>query len=228
MNRRSFLQQCGFVTAGIALSGGMGLLPGRLLASHRRIRGFSLNLITDRPDEMVVRIEALIDRLNLPLGNLKFKEVSLSGTQVGDIVLVRNDLLIDYRSSQDDFSEGLLALAREFGLPRKMNAPALLRFYAQPRAQAAKQISVYRKNVLVRQYNIDSEVDADEIEGQNGSVVLTIKDKQTSIRAASCKHKTCMKMGRIRKPGQNLVCIPNQIRIAIQGENEFGIDSLSF
>jgi hypothetical protein len=48
------------------------------------------------------------------------------------------------------------------------------------------------------------------------------------IVSASCKHKTCMKLGAISRPGQSLVCIPNRLRVVIEGGNDFGVDGITF
>jgi len=37
-----------------------------------------------------------------------------------------------------------------------------------------------------------------------------------------------MNMQPISKPGENLICIPNQINISISGINSYGVDSITF
>ncbi len=66
------------------------------------------------------------------------------------------------------------------------------------------------------------------IEGLKGHVDIRIKNKSASIISATCKHKTCMNMEAISRPGENLVCIPNQINISIAGKSLLGVDSITF
>lgn len=53
-----------------------------------------------------------------------------------------------------------------------------------------------------------------------GTNKLVIKDGKAYIEEASCPDKQCMKQGKISKPGEMLVCLPNRVVIKIVDANE--------
>ena len=89
-------------------------------------------------------------------------------------------------------------------------------------------INIFRGNTLIKQLPLNNDIENYRVEGMKGHVDIKIRNKYVSITSASCKHKTCMNMEPISKPGQNLICIPNQINITIAGKNAFGVDSITF
>lgn len=53
-----------------------------------------------------------------------------------------------------------------------------------------------------------------------GTNKLVIKNGTAYIEEASCPDKQCMKQGKISKPGEMLVCLPNRVVIKIVDANE--------
>jgi len=56
-----------------------------------------------------------------------------------------------------------------------------------------------------------------EVEGPLGITRITVEKKHVWISQASCPRKICMRQGKISKPGESLVCLPNQIVVSIEG-----------
>jgi hypothetical protein len=63
------------------------------------------------------------------------------------------------------------------------------------------------------------------LNGPMGKTEVIIKKGQAWISDAPCSHQICRHMGRIRKTGQMLVCIPNRIIIKIEGSQDPEIDA---
>jgi len=54
------------------------------------------------------------------------------------------------------------------------------------------------------------------VQGQLGTVDIRIQDKKVWVTKSSCPHKICMRMGKISKAGQMIVCVPNQVVITLR------------
>lgn len=65
------------------------------------------------------------------------------------------------------------------------------------------------------------------ITGANGGTnLLVIEDRAARIEEASCPDGVCVHTGRIRRNGQSIVCLPNQVVVEIVSdtENSSGVD----
>ena len=65
------------------------------------------------------------------------------------------------------------------------------------------------------------------ITGVNGGTnLLVIEDGAARIEEASCPDGVCVHTGRIRRNGQSIVCLPNQVVVEIVSdtENSSGVD----
>lgn len=227
MERRNFLKLAASGAVAVTALKGSLLQPRGLMAAMQNLGSLSLSVLTDQPDIAIARFERLFNQFDLNTRTLTFEDFIVPGVQTGDIALVRNNTLVDFRKSQDDFSRKVLQIAREIKVPREMRDPVLLKF-TTPDSQKATTINVYHRQALVKQFDITDRMDGEEIHGTKGALFLTLNHRHARIVDASCKHKTCINMGSINKPGQNLVCIPNELRIAIAGENKLGIDGVVF
>ncbi|RMF61577.1 MAG: NusG domain II-containing protein [Calditrichaeota bacterium] len=228
MNRRTFIKTCVAAGAACAVPGSLSLFPKGLYAKSEQPASFSLDLLTDDPDTAARALEALIKHLRLPATGLKYQEMLISGAQVADLTFVENNRLVDYRAARGEVAAQLREVAARFGLPKKIENPVLVSFASAMPEGKADKVLVFQEEHLVGQYRLDDDVDGAQIPGAKGAVILRVKQKRAEVVWSSCKHKTCMKMGRIGKPGQNLICIPNRVRVAIAGQKASGIDALSF
>lgn len=228
MDRRNFLKQCALIASGFSVSKGVALWPNSLFAKQIYLENFSLALITNKHDKAILKVEGLIKNLNLKNKNIKFSEYSMAGNHVGDIVLIRDNNLINFRAAHDDLSQHVLDISRELDLPQSLQNPVFMKFDTESNSLTPNFINVFHKNVLIDQFDINVDRDSHPIKGSKGLVIISIKNKSVRIISSSCKHKTCVKMRSINKPGQNLVCIPNEIRITIAGRSEIGVDGISY
>ncbi|OHB28652.1 MAG: hypothetical protein A2X84_06280 [Desulfuromonadaceae bacterium GWC2_58_13] len=54
--------------------------------------------------------------------------------------------------------------------------------------------------------------------GPLGDTLLEIRDRQACITSSPCPHKVCIGMGRIAHRGELLACVPNELLVRIEGE----------
>ena len=65
-----------------------------------------------------------------------------------------------------------------------------------------------------------------EVEGPLGITKVIIKDGEVWVENSPCREKICMRMGRIKRTGDQLICIPNRVVVEIEGDIEY-IDAVS-
>ena len=222
MHRRDFLTKSALAVGGAFA--GVQTLMGRVDAA---LPGFSLDLVTADPERAIDAAQSLIKGAGLGNDAVRFEEHQLVGTHTGDMAFGRGSKLIDFRRSGSAVASRLTRVARQLGLPRRMDDPVLLQFSTRSGRSAATELHVYSGDVLIQRKSLHHNHTAERIENTHGYVDLAIADGSARITAASCKHKTCMKMGAIGRGGQNLVCIPNQIRIAVAGRGPSIVDGIA-
>ncbi len=67
--------------------------------------------------------------------------------------------------------------------------------------------------------------DADyTIEGVGGCNHLVIENGSAYLSDADCPDKLCVKMGRISKEGQSIICLPHKVVIGITGGGKDEVD----
>ncbi len=228
MDRRAFLKHSAIWTVGLGIGPALSRLASPLLAAPRANGHFVLNLLTDQPELAADRVVEILKSARLPLGKVKFRQATLSGRHVGDVALIRNHELVDYRTAGDGLSRRVLELAQRLELPRVVEHPRWLKFWSEADAPQAQRVNVFHRNVLVDQFEIRQHLDAVQVRGSQGGVTLKIEKGQVRVLSASCKHQTCVKLGPISRPGENLVCIPNELRIEIEGAGPSEVDSRAF
>lgn len=228
MKRRDFLKYSSLILPATAAMGMIGPFANKVFAAVQNGDSFSLSVITDQPSRTIHTIEQAIKNSEYGKSTLEFTEYLLKGRHVGDIAYVKSQTLIDYRKRNDDFSILLDDSASSLSLPRTLDNPVILRFSSQQDLLEPGSVNIFRGDALVNQLSLDNDKELYRIEGLKGYVDIRIKNKSVSIISASCKHNTCMNMEPITKPGENLVCIPNQINISITGKSLLGVDSITF
>ncbi len=228
MKRRDFLKYSSLILPASAAMGIINPFTKNVFAAVKNTGSFSLSVITDQPSRTIHSIEQAIKNSEYGKSALQFNEYRLEGRHIGDIAYVKAQKLVDYHKRIDEFSMLLDESANSLSLPRVIENPTLLRFTSQQRVLEPSGIDIFIGDTLLKQVPLERDVDNLRIEGLKGYVDLRIKNKSASIVSATCKHKTCMNMEPISKPGENLVCIPNQINISIAGKNRFGVDSITF
>lgn len=94
-------------------------------------------------------------------------------------------------------------------------------------------VRVYSNNSISEEFNLSDE--GIHVIKDNGNELLTfeIKDEYVNVLSASCKDKLCVHQKKIKKSGESIVCLPNNIMIQIidnsnnkDNSNEF--DAITF
>ena len=228
MNRRDFLKYSSLILPATTVMGVINTFTNKVFAGTRNNNSFSISVITSKPSGTIHLIEQAIKNSEFGKSALQFSEYKLNGRFVGDIAFTKSQQLIDFHKKTDEFSSLLNDTANSLSLPGIFDDPVMLRFSSEQNRLEAGNINVFRGETLVRQISLDKNLDHFRVEGLKGHVDFSIKNKSVKITAATCRHKTCMNMQPISKPGENLICIPNQINISIAGKNSFGVDSITF
>jgi len=227
MERRDFMRKAALLAAGFSIARPASGFSARLLAKTGGANRFSLSLLTDAPVVAIEAIEQLLKFLPQPEQNLLFTEHRLAGQHIGDIAVVENGRLLNFRQEASEFSSHVRDLSRLLGLPKKLNDPVLLAACKRQQGTLPKKLSVFHDNTLIEQLALHDPLDY-AIDGAKGSVTLAIENHSARITQASCRHKTCMQMGSVARCGQHLVCIPNRIRISIEGGRESEVDGIVY
>ena len=228
MKRRDFIKQISFITSGLVLSNSLPLFLRKAVAGEASRSPFQLSIVTDRPDEVLAKLENLLQSQVLPRSSLKYAEYTLPGEHLSDMALIAGGRLINFYRPQDDLTRGLMEIAHQFGMPRRVENPVLMQFSQDTVDAQPEKLQVFVRNQLVEEIRFDDHRDYFRVAGIRGFVALSVRQGKASIVESSCRHKTCMKMGAIRRPGQNLICIPNQVRVVVAGQNAAGVDGIVY
>jgi len=65
------------------------------------------------------------------------------------------------------------------------------------------------------------------VQGPLGVTLIRVKDGKVWVAKAPCPQKICMKMGKISRAGEVIVCIPNKIFIKIEGKAKQVLDGIT-
>ena len=76
-------------------------------------------------------------------------------------------------------------------------------------------------NEVYKTYSLDQTVSEQiRIETKNGVNTIHIGDGCVYMKSSSCKDQICVHQGKICRPGEMIVCLPNKIVIEVTGENK--------
>jgi hypothetical protein len=59
-----------------------------------------------------------------------------------------------------------------------------------------------------------------DVEGPLGVTRVIIEDGEVWVEESPCREKICIKMGKIKRAGEQIVCVPNRVIVEIEGERE--------
>jgi hypothetical protein len=65
-----------------------------------------------------------------------------------------------------------------------------------------------------------------EVMGPLGVTVVNIEDGEAWVSESPCRDKICIKMGKVARPGEHAVCIPNRVIVQMAGARD-SIDGIS-
>lgn len=227
MNRREFLKASSLFLSGTLIAGS-GIFNKKAFAEIAGNSVFSLDVVTDKPDLAIQKIDRLLKSSSLKNHRIDFAQYQLAGDYTGDIAFVKSGQLIDFYKTDDRLSNRLRETAKELSLPRSFKDPTLLRFFSGTTGATAKTVDIFRGDILIDRLPIKNNISDYRAVGEKGHINVAVRDGSARVVSASCKHKTCMELGAINRPGQSLVCIPNRLRVVIEGESNFGVDGITF
>ena len=95
----------------------------------------------------------------------------------------------------------------------------------RPKKQDGTAVLVYVDGKEVCRFLL-SEDRRERIEGVLGECYLVIQDRQAFLEESPCPDHYCEKQGKIRKEGEQIICLPNKIIIDMIGEKEEDIDMI--
>ena len=112
----------------------------------------------------------------------------------------------------------LLAAALVFG--------AVLAAVLLLRASGCGTVEVRVAGTVTAGYPLDRDASYTITGANGGTNLLVIEDGAARIEEASCPDGVCVHTGRIRRNGQSIVCLPNQVVVEIvsETENSSGVD----
>ncbi len=105
---------------------------------------------------------------------------------------------------------------------------ALVGFWVNWRTlrEPGQAVLVERDNYLLYKLPLDK-AGQYTIPGAVGGLTLRIADGKVWVARSTCPHKICMRMGKISRPGQIIVCIPNHLIIRIAGKTAPSFDVIT-
>lgn len=213
MNRRTFFKISTLSLGAAAAIGITGAPLKRLFASAKGNNNFSIELITDDASRAAKLAEEYISGLDLRRGALSYSEYTSDKTESGDIVLINDGQLLNYKTGMGHMERGAREIANALGLPRIIGSPRRLKFSTIDTGSAAGSFLVFHKEKLVRKIDASAGNVNLTLNGTRGEVQLNISSRKARIVSSSCTHKNCVNSGSISLTGESLVCIPNEIHI---------------
>ena len=84
----------------------------------------------------------------------------------------------------------------------------------------AGRVTVKVDGKVTGSYSLDND---QEIEINNGSNILTIKDGKAKMTEADCPDKLCVHQRAISKYHESIICLPNKVvvEVTVGGDSEF-------
>ena len=86
-------------------------------------------------------------------------------------------------------------------------------------------IKVQGRIVRIVELSGDGNKAAYSVRGMMGRSTVEVEGKRIRMSEAPCPDRICVKQGWIERPGDFIVCIPNQVEIYIESGN--GLDALT-
>lgn len=85
----------------------------------------------------------------------------------------------------------------------------------RPRSRGEVAVVVGPKGV-VAEVRLDR-ADTLAVEGPLGTTYVAVGGGEAWIFSSPCPYKLCVRSGSVRRPGEVVVCIPNQVAVVIRG-----------
>ena len=79
------------------------------------------------------------------------------------------------------------------------------------------QVIIYEDQKEIGRYDLNTDT-TKEIQTAKGMNILEIKNGMAYVTEADCPDKVCIRMGKISKTGENIVCLPHKLVIQVEGD----------
>lgn len=224
MNRRTFLSLGATSLAAIGLVKGNKLFAGNLVPAKQN--SFSLKILTDKPELAIKYTSAILP--NLTKKNIRINETPLQGSFIGDITLTQNGRLVNYKSANSIAAEQLRSIGKILQLPKNISNPVLISFSTPETNSEPEKVQIFRNNIMVDEFDLKSVNKIHTVSGIKGELSFSLKNGKVKVVDTSCKHKTCMHIGEIHHSGQEIICIPNNIRLYLTGGSYKAPDAILY
>ncbi len=212
MNRREFI----FKTTLVG-----GLLAGsKLLAlpkkpTHSKLT--ALYVLTDEPDVALELLQQYIPQFFSK--NVDYHESEMVGNFVGDVVASNHSGIIDYKHISQFGNNSIATIAKKLNLPRSVSNPTLLTFLNSG-LSTPESVSLFVDSKLTEIIPANS-TERIRLVSTSGELYANISQGKVWVEGSSCKHKNCEHQGKIYRAGEQIICIPNHIRIELSGQNKY-------
>ncbi len=67
-----------------------------------------------------------------------------------------------------------------------------------------------------------------DVKTEYGYNLVEISKEGAAVIDASCSDKTDVRMGKITKPGQTILCVPNRVMVKIFGKEKLKVDKVTY
>lgn len=78
------------------------------------------------------------------------------------------------------------------------------------------QVVIYVDQKEISRYDLDTDT-TKEIQTAKGTNTLVIENGMAYVTDADCPDQVCIRMGKISKTGENIVCLPHKLVIQVEG-----------
>ena len=81
--------------------------------------------------------------------------------------------------------------------------------------QKGEFVEIYHSGKIVKKISLTEDTVFEIAE-----VTIQIKDGEVCVTKSSCPDQLCVKNSHIKKEGESIICLPNQVIVKISGEKE--------
>lgn len=92
--------------------------------------------------------------------------------------------------------------------------------------QRGQFVSIVVDGRLAYRFNLSEEKEIN-VQGKLGKTCVKLVKGCVWISETPCPQKICMKMGKISRSGEMIVCVPNRILVKIEGEKKQILDGIT-
>ncbi len=87
-------------------------------------------------------------------------------------------------------------------------------------------VAVYRDNVKIAEYPL-AVARTVSVAGKIGTLTFSIDDRSVRVVKADCPEQICVRTGRIRRGGQQIICAPNHLLIELVAPSRKAVDAVT-